>query len=149
MFVSLRCHSSLTTVVATLTGIKEFNALTVMHDFEDAMINVFGKMLPCKHHKGCYFHLLKAWREKLVELNVEEDLQKAVMSILRFMTVVPIEQMDMAFDYVMMKSKKFDGARRQSKQLNEFFRYFEKQWMTDRLKKFWNYSGVEGWETDM
>ena len=99
--------------------------------------------------KGCYFHLLKAWREKLVELKVEEDLQKAVMSILRFMTVVPIEQMDMAFDYVIMKSKKFDGARKQSKQLNEFFRYFEKQWMTDRLKKFWNYSGVEGWETDM
>lgn len=53
----------------------EFDILTLMHDFEDAMINAFRKVLKCEIHRGCYFHWLKAIRERMEKLSIEEDLR--------------------------------------------------------------------------
>ena len=57
--------------------------------------------------------------------------------------------MDVALEWVIKKSMKLRGARKQKELVNTFFHYFRDTWMTSRLKNFWNYTGVEDWAEKM
>ena len=59
----------------SFVGVGEFDMLTLMHDFEDVIINACRKILKCQIHRGCYFHWLKALREKLEGLGMDKDLR--------------------------------------------------------------------------
>lgn len=75
--------------------------------------------------------------------------RKEIMGMLKFLTVVELDELNDALEYVVKKAMKLRGARKQKEKLNTFFHYFRKQWMTPRLRNFWNYTGVEGWEEKM
>lgn len=130
------------------------NIRSVVHDFEDAIINAIKKAFKSiKFHFCCWFHFKKALREHAdIIFGCEDKMRKFksdFLALFDFLTVVERDLIPLGVDWIKKQAKKLQGYRGQKARVEEFFGYFERQWLTDRLIPLWNYNGAEGWQEVM
>ena len=123
---------------------------TMVHDFEDAIINAVKVSFVVTYHYCCWFHFKQALQRKMEELKMEEKFIKGFLRLFDFLTIVDRSLILFGVEYIRMKSAYLEGFEEHTVLIDKFIdEYFIKQWCTKRLIPMWNYNGREGWEKKM
>lgn len=129
---------------------RELSIKSVIHDFEDAIINAVEISFNAKYHSCCWFHFKQALRRYMQELKMDTDFMHRFLELFDFLTVVDRSLIVEGVEWIRLKAKKLKDFKENKSLVTQFIDdYFLKQWNRPRMIEKWNYNGREDWKTEM
>lgn len=113
------------TKILRLDGAKMF-----ITDYEVAKRNALVAKYPLAEFTACFFHFAQACRRKATKINGLIDLIKTNSSAhnifykLMYLALLPTNCIDRMFTHLMERAKEVNNAK-----LNEFMKYYRRQWI--------------------
>ena len=100
-----------------------------MADFEKASTNALKYHFPNIEVKGCWFHFRQAIHRRAVKIGLKKDMEKdeytKFMNSLGAMALIPIEQINEAFEFI-------TSFMPNDPKCTELYEYFRDQWMKSK-----------------
>ncbi|CAF1465953.1 unnamed protein product [Rotaria sordida] len=117
----------------------KFEPVHIMSDFEMSLIKAIKQKFPKAMHHGCFFHLCQSLYKEVQALDLaeaylnDEDIRLACRSTMA-LALMPFEHIQKAFELLKKDSPE---------EMEDFFHYFENQWLKRIPPKYWNVPTLE------
>lgn len=121
--------------IALKKNLPYWNPVTMIVDFEIAVINVIKKMFPHIKLQGCNFHFKQALAKKAHALNMNSINEKRHLALCAALAHVKLEDIEDGWLWIMEDAP-------QSETVTTFNDYFVSQWLENKNIQFiWNIHG--------
>ena len=128
----------------------ELDIKAYMSDFEEGIIQASKKSFPhVRYRKGCYFHFLQALSRKMQAIGMTQEYTFQNVKKLGLLSVIPKDDIAIKGIPYLRKTLEFGLKKSDKNMWNEFWEYFNRQWMKSHLVNMWNYHDDDDWKCEM